>query len=158
MAQLGKKNLNMFKALSKEQAKKAKNVGNTNVPNLQETLVEVHVHKGSKRKATVPTKQDVRKDLKRVRATLLGSRCTSRAKKPEACLIELPKTTMRHDIEISLAESLVSSIDNIKPNSMIKAMLEFNNKALMGPWWWRWMRIRLFRIMFKFWFVFVLSL
>jgi len=34
MAQLGKKNLNLFKALRKEQAEKAKNVENTDVPNL----------------------------------------------------------------------------------------------------------------------------
>jgi len=35
---------------------KAKNAGNTEVPNLQDPLVEVHVHDGSKRKAEVPTK------------------------------------------------------------------------------------------------------
>jgi len=131
MAQLGKKNLNMFTTLRKEQAKRATNVGNADVPNLQEPLVEVHIRGGSKRKMTVPAKQGVGKDLKRVRATLLGSGSTSRAKKPEACLIELSKTTVRRDNEISLAESLVSSIDNIKHNSMIKAMMEFNNKALI---------------------------
>jgi len=33
-AQLGKKNLNLFKVLCKEQAEMAKNVGNIDVPNL----------------------------------------------------------------------------------------------------------------------------
>jgi len=131
MAQLGKKNLNMFKALHKEQAEKAKNVENVDVPNLQEPLVKVHVHGESKRKATVLAKQGVGKDLKRVRATFLGPESTSEAKKPEACLIELPEMTVCYDIEISLAESLISSIDNIEPNLMIKAMLEFNSKALI---------------------------
>jgi len=64
MAQLGKKNLNLFKALHKEQAEKAKNARNADVPNLQEPLVEVHVHRGSKRKVIVPVKQGVGKDLK----------------------------------------------------------------------------------------------
>ena len=38
---------------------------------------------------------------------------------------------MHWDIEISLVESLVYSIDNMEPNSIIKAMLELNNKALI---------------------------
>jgi len=79
MAQFGKKNLNLFKALHKEQAEKAKNVGNTDIPNLQELLVEVQVHGGSKRKAIVPAKQGVGKYLRRVRATMLGSGSTSGA-------------------------------------------------------------------------------
>ncbi|QCD97303.1 hypothetical protein DEO72_LG6g2013 [Vigna unguiculata] len=79
LVRVGKKNFNLFKALRKEQAEKAKNVGNTNVPNLQELLVEVHVHGGSKRKAVVPVKQGLGKDLKRVRATMLGSGSTSGA-------------------------------------------------------------------------------
>ena len=115
MAQLCKKNLNLLKALRKKQVEKAKNVGNIGVPDLQEPLVEVHVHEGSKRKATVPTKQGVGKDLKRVRATLLGSGSTFGVKKHEACLIELLKMIVHRDIEISLAESLVSSIDNTEP-------------------------------------------
>ena len=53
MAQLGKKNLNLFKTLHREQAEKVKNVENTKVPNLQESLVEVHVHGGSRRKASI---------------------------------------------------------------------------------------------------------
>ena len=50
MAQSGKKNLALFQALRKEMAAKAKTAGNTDVPNLQESLVEVHVHGGTKRK------------------------------------------------------------------------------------------------------------
>jgi len=50
MAQSGKKNLALFQALRKEMVVKAKTVGNTNVPNLQESLVEVHIHGGTKRK------------------------------------------------------------------------------------------------------------
>jgi len=56
MAQLGKKNLDLFRTLCREQVEKAKNVGNTKVPNLQEPLVEVHVHGGSKRKASILVK------------------------------------------------------------------------------------------------------
>jgi len=131
MAQLGKKNLNLFQALRKEKAAKAKSAGNTEVPNLQDPLVEVHVHGGTKRKTRVPAKQGGGKDIKKVRATLLGPRSSSGAKKPEAGLIELPKTTVRHDIEINLAKSLVNSIDNMEPITMVKAMLEFSSKALI---------------------------
>jgi len=49
MAQLGKKNLSMFPTLRKEKVAKAKSAGNTKVPNLQDPLVEVHVH-GDRRK------------------------------------------------------------------------------------------------------------
>jgi len=40
MHQSGKKNLPLFEALQKEMAAKAKTAGNTDVPNLQESLVE----------------------------------------------------------------------------------------------------------------------
>jgi len=56
MAQMGKKNLNLFQTLHKEKAAKAKAAGSTEVPNLQEPLVEVHVHGGSKRKVELPAK------------------------------------------------------------------------------------------------------
>jgi len=131
MAQLGKKNLNLFQALCKEKAAKAKSAGNTKVPNLQDLLVKVHVHGGTTRKVEVPAKQGGRKDVNRVRATLLGSGSSSKVKKPEPSLIELPETTVQCDIEINLAESLVNSIDNIEPNAMVKDVLEFNNKALI---------------------------
>ena len=44
----------LFQALRKEMAAKAKTARNTDVPNLQESLVEVHVHGGIKRKAELP--------------------------------------------------------------------------------------------------------
>jgi len=49
MAQMGKKNLTLFQTLRKEKAARAKAVGNTEVPNLQESWVDVHVHGGAKR-------------------------------------------------------------------------------------------------------------
>ena len=47
--QSGKKNLAFFQSLRKEMAAKAKATGKTEVPNLQESVVEVHVHDGTKR-------------------------------------------------------------------------------------------------------------
>jgi len=73
MAQDGKKNLTLFQALRKEKAMKAKATGNTKVPNLQESLVEVHVHGGTKMKAELPTRPGKGKDVKKVRAALLGA-------------------------------------------------------------------------------------
>jgi len=131
VAYVGKKNFNLFQALRKEKAAKRKAAGSTEVPNLQELLVEVHVHGGSKRKAELPVKHGGGKDVKRVRATLLGPGSSSGAKKPEAELIELPETLIRRDIYINLSEALVNSIDNIEPTTMVKAMLEFNSKALI---------------------------
>jgi len=49
----------------------------------------------------------------------------------EAGLIELPETLARRDIDIKLSEALVNSIDNMESNAMVKAMLEFNSKALI---------------------------
>jgi len=54
MTQSGKKNLALFQSLRKEMAAKAKAVGRIDVPNLQESVVEVHVHSGMKRKAELP--------------------------------------------------------------------------------------------------------
>jgi len=62
---------------------------------------------------------------------LLGKESTSGTKKPKASLIELPETTVRCDIEIHLPESVVSYMDNMEPNAMVKTLLEFNNKALI---------------------------
>ncbi|QCE10984.1 hypothetical protein DEO72_LG10g2217 [Vigna unguiculata] len=90
MAQLGKKNLTLFQTLRKEKAVKAKAAGNTMVPNLQDSLVDVHVHGGS----------------------------ANGVKGPKAGLIELPKTTVRKDIEINVPESLINSIDNMEPKAL----------------------------------------
>ncbi|QCD83295.1 hypothetical protein DEO72_LG2g3639 [Vigna unguiculata] len=101
---VGKKNLNLFQTLRREQAKKSRNAGNT---------------------------EGIGKDLKKVRSVLLEPKSTSGTKKPKSCLIELSEATIRRDIDIHLPESVISSMDNMEPNAMIKAMLEFNNKALI---------------------------
>ncbi|QCD78684.1 hypothetical protein DEO72_LG1g2320 [Vigna unguiculata] len=131
MAQLGKKNLNLFQALRKEKTAKVKSAGNTEVPNLQNPLVEVHLHGDSKRKAEVPAKQGGGKDVRSVRVDLLGPGSSSGVNKHEAGLIELPETIVRFDIDINLSESLVNSIDNMELNAMVKEMLEFSNTALI---------------------------
>ena len=76
---------------------KAKAAGKTDIPNLQESVVEVHVHGGMKRKVELPPRAGKGKDVKKVRAVLLGAgsasgaRSASGEKGPESGLIELPK-------------------------------------------------------------------
>ncbi|QCE03826.1 hypothetical protein DEO72_LG8g1854 [Vigna unguiculata] len=101
MAQVGKKNLNLSQALRKEKAAKARATWSTEDPNLQDSLVEVHVHGGSKRKAEVPVKQGRGKDVKKWK---LDS--------------ELPETPARSDIDINVSEALVNSID--KETNMLR--------------------------------------
>ncbi|QCD87382.1 hypothetical protein DEO72_LG3g1916 [Vigna unguiculata] len=98
MAQMGKKNLNLFQTLHKEKATKAK-------------------------KAELPTRAGRGKDVKKVRVALLGSGSSSGMKGPEAGLIELLETVVRRDIEINLFETLVNSIDNMELNALVKATL-----------------------------------
>jgi len=74
MAQMGKKNLNLFQNLCMEKAAKAKAFGSTKVPNLQEPLVEFHVHGGSNRKAELSVRAGRGKDVKKVRATFVGAK------------------------------------------------------------------------------------
>ena len=107
MAQLGKKNLTLFQALRKEKAVKAKVVRNTMVPNLQDSLVDVHVHGGTKRKAKLPIRVGKGKDVKKVRATVMRAVSASGVQGSEAGLIELPETTGRKDNEINVPESLI---------------------------------------------------
>jgi len=61
MAQVGKKNLNLFQALLKEKAWKAKDVGNIEVSNLQDKLVEIHVHGGQRERRKYPLSKVGRK-------------------------------------------------------------------------------------------------
>jgi len=82
MAQAGKKNLTLFQALRKEKVVKAKAAGNTEVPNSQESLVEMHVHGDTKRKVELLARPGKGKDVKKVRATLLGQGSSSGAKGP----------------------------------------------------------------------------
>ncbi|QCE11543.1 hypothetical protein DEO72_LG10g2776 [Vigna unguiculata] len=79
MAQSGKKNLALFQSLRKEMAAKAKAAGKVDVPNLQEFVVEVHVHGGTKRKAELPSRPGKGKDVKKVRAVLFGAGSASGA-------------------------------------------------------------------------------
>ncbi|QCD87285.1 hypothetical protein DEO72_LG3g1819 [Vigna unguiculata] len=118
MAQSGKKNLTLFQSLRKEMAAKAKAAGKADVPNLQESVVEVHVHGGTKRKAKLLPRPGKGKDVKKIRAALLGTASgagsASGEKVPEAGLIELPKISVRKDISIDLPDTVVNSIDNIE--------------------------------------------
>ena len=72
----------LFQSLRKEMATKAKAAGKTDVPNLQESVVEVHVHYGTKRKVELPPRHGKGKDVKRVRAALLGTGSASGAGRP----------------------------------------------------------------------------
>ena len=131
MAQSGKKSLALFQALRKEMAAKAKIARNTDVPNLQKSLVEVHVHGDTKRKAELPARPDKGKDVKKVRATLLWSGSSSGTKGPESGLIELPETSVRKDIDINLPEIIINSIDGMEANHLVRTMVEFGSKALI---------------------------
>jgi len=53
-------------------AAKAKAAEKIDVPNLQESLVEVHVHGGTKRKAELPPRPGKGKDVKKVRRHYSG--------------------------------------------------------------------------------------
>ena len=108
----------LFQAFRKERAMKAKIAGNTEVPNLQESLVEVHVHGGTKMKAELP-----------IRVAWTGS--SSGAKGPEAGLIELPETSVRKDIDINLPETMINSIDSMEPDHLVRTMVEFGSKTLI---------------------------
>lgn len=73
----------------------------------------------------------VGKDIKKVRLKLLGPGSSFGIKKSEVGLLEFPETTMHREIEISLYAALLSSLDNMEPNDLVKAMVEFNSKALI---------------------------
>ena len=135
MAQSGKKNLALFQSLRKEMAAKAKAAGKADVPNLQESVVEVHVHGGTKRKAELPPRPEKGKDVKKVRTALLGTTSgtgsTSGEKLLEARLIELPEISVRKDISIDLPDTVVNSIDNMEVDHIVRTMVEFGSKALI---------------------------
>ena len=131
MAQSGKKNLALFQALRKEIAAKAKTIGNTDVPNLQESLVEVHVHGETKREAELPAQPSKGKYVKKVRTVLLGAGSISGTKGQESGLIELPKISVRKDIAINLPETIINSIDGMEADHLVRTMVEFGSKALI---------------------------
>jgi len=62
----------------------------------------------------------------------LGPGSSSGIKTPEVELLKLLETTILCDIEISLDEVVLPSLENMEPNALVKEMLEFNSKALMG--------------------------
>jgi len=137
MAQSGKKNLALLQTLRKEMAAKAKAAGKTNVPNLQESVMEVHVHGETKRKAELPPRPGKGKDVKKVRAALLGTGSASGVgsasgeKGSESGLIELPEISVRKDISITLPDTIVNSIDGMDANHLVRTMVEFGSKALV---------------------------
>jgi len=110
---------------------KANAAGKTEVPNLQESLVEVHVHGGSKRKTKLLSRLGKGKDVKKVKAALLGQGSSSGAKGLEAGLIELTKMGVRMDIAINLSEIVINSIDSMEPDHLVRTMVEFGSKALI---------------------------
>ena len=137
MAQSGKKNLALFQSLRKEMAVKAKAAGKTNVPNLTESVVEVHVHGGTKRKVELPPHHGKGKDVKKVGAALRGAGSASevgsvsRAKGPESGLIDLPEISVRKDIAINLPDTIVNSIESMEADHIVRTMVEFGSKALV---------------------------
>ena len=135
MAQSGKKNLALFQSLRKEMAAKAKAAGKADVPNLQESVVEVHVHGGTKRKAELPPRLGKGKDVKKIRAAILGSASgagsASGEKLPEAGLIELLEISVRKDISINLPDTVVNFIDNMEVDDIVRTMVEFGSKSLV---------------------------
>ena len=71
------------------------------------------------------------KDVKKVRAAMMGAGSASGVKGLEAGLIKLPETTVRKDIEINVPESLINSINNMEPRALVKAMVEISSKTLL---------------------------
>jgi len=118
-------------------AAKAKAAGKTDVPNLQESVVEVHVHGGTKRKAELPPRPGKGKDVKRAREVLLGTGSASGAglaseeKGPESGLIELPEISVRKDIAINLPDTIINSIDNMEADHIVRTIVEFGSKVLI---------------------------
>ena len=135
MAQSGKNNLALFQSLRKEMVAKTKAAGKTDVPNLQESVVEVHVHGETKRKVELPPRAGKGKDVKKVRAAGVGSASgagsASGEKGPESGLIELPKISVRKDIAINLPETIINSIDGMEADHIMRTMVEFGSKALI---------------------------
>ena len=62
---------------------------------------------------------------------MLGPRSLSGAKGPESDLIELSETSVRKYIDINLPETIINSIDSLKPNHLVRTMVEFGSKALI---------------------------
>jgi len=89
------------------------------------------VHDGTKRKAELPPRPDKGKDVKKVRAALLGAGSVSGTKGPESGLIELPEIFVRKDIAINLPDTIINSIDDMEADHLVRTMVEFESKALI---------------------------
>jgi len=95
------------------------------------------VHGGTKRKAELPPRHGKGKDVKKVRAALLGTGSASGAgsasgeKGSESGLIELPEISVRKDISITLPDTIVNSIDGMDADHIVRTMVEFGSKALV---------------------------
>ena len=46
-------------------------------------------------------------------------------------MIELPKTSVRKDIDINLPETVINSIDSMELDHLVRTMVEFGSKALI---------------------------
>jgi len=96
---------------------------------------QMHVHGGTKRKAELPPRPRKGKDVKKIRAALLGTASgagsASGEKVLEAGLIELPEISVRKDISIDLPDTVVNSIDNMEVDHIVRTMVEFGSKALV---------------------------
>ena len=95
--------------------------------------MEVHIHGGTKRKAELPPRPGKGKDVKKIRAALLGTASgmgsASGEKLPEARLIELPEISVRKDISIDLPDTVVNSIDNMEVDHIVRTIVKFGSKA-----------------------------
>ncbi|QCD93514.1 hypothetical protein DEO72_LG5g1589 [Vigna unguiculata] len=79
----------------------------------------------------LPARPSKGKDVKKVRAALLGPGSSSGTKGPESGLIELPETSIKKDIDINLLETIINSIDSMEPDHLVRTMVEFGSKALI---------------------------
>jgi len=93
------------------------------------------VHGGTKRKVELPSRPGKGKDVKKIRAALLGTASgagsASGEKGPEAGLIELPEISVRKDISITLPDTVVNFIHNMDAEHIVRTMVEFGSKALV---------------------------
>jgi len=91
----------------------------------------------TKRKVELPLLPGKGKDVKKVRAAVLGAGSASGTgsasgvKGPESGLIELPEISVRKDIAINLLETIINSIDGMEVDHIVRTMVEFGSKALI---------------------------
>ncbi|QCE03630.1 hypothetical protein DEO72_LG8g1655 [Vigna unguiculata] len=104
MAPMGKKNLTFFQTLRKEKPAKAK------------------------RKVELLTRSDKGKDVKKVRAALLGSGLSASGKGPKVGLIELLETVVPRDIEINMSETFINAIDSMEPNALSVSSQDYQTR------------------------------